>query len=53
MSTSTIKNSSKQFYLSLYFIVNTLLILAYPLLRLFTTAGNKNLRNQDYFGFSY
>ena len=45
--------SSKQFYFSQYFVINTLLILAYPMLRMFTSAGNKNLKHQDYFGFSY
>lgn len=45
--------SSSQFYLTPYFITNVLLLLAYPILRLYTTAGKKNLKHQDYFGFSY
>lgn len=44
---------SYQFYLSSYFITNTLLIFAYPILRLYTSAGKKNLKLHDSFGFTY
>lgn len=47
------KSASTQFYLSSYFITNLLLLLTYPVLRIFTTAGKKNLKHQDYFGFTY
>jgi hypothetical protein len=43
----------KQFYFSFYFISNVLLIFAYPILRLFTSAGNRDLKQADNFGFSY
>jgi hypothetical protein len=46
-------NSSSQFYLSSYFLINILLLLAYPILRLYTSAGKRDLKRQDYFGFSY
>ena len=46
-------SSSSQFYFTPYFIINLLLLVAYPMLRIFTAAGRKNLKHQDYFGFSY
>ena len=48
-----VRSSSSQFYLSSYFLVNILLLLVYPFLRLYTSAGKRDLKRQDYFGFSY
>jgi hypothetical protein len=48
-----VRSSSSQFYFSSYFLVNVSLLLVYPLLRLYTSAGKRDLKRQDYFGFSY
>ena len=41
------------FFASWYFLLNTLLVLSYPLLRLYTSAGERSLRNIDAFGLTY
>lgn len=41
------------YMLSTYFIINTLLVLAYPYLRLMTSAGQRSLKHEDNFGFTY
>ncbi len=41
------------FFTSSYVIVNTLLLLSYPFMRIFTSVGNRDLRNLDSFGFTY
>jgi hypothetical protein len=46
-------SASKQFYTSTYFITNVFMILIYPILRLFTTAGRRDLKHEDTFGFTY
>lgn len=38
---------------STYFIINALLLLAYPYLRLMTSAGERSLQHADQFGFTY
>jgi len=45
--------ASIQFYTSTYFITNVLMIVVYPMLRLFTTAGRRDLKHEDTFGFTY
>jgi hypothetical protein len=41
------------FFTSWYVIVNTLIIVSYPFLRIFTSVGSRNLRHLDSFGFTY
>lgn len=41
------------YLISTYFIINALLVLAYPYLRLMTKAGDRSLQHQDSFGFTY
>ena len=38
---------------STYFFSNVALVIAYPLLRLYTVAGNRSLKHYDSFGFTY
>jgi hypothetical protein len=38
---------------SLYFFINVSLVLAYPYLRLMTSAGDRPLKHYDSFGFTY
>jgi hypothetical protein len=38
---------------SLYFIINTALVLAYPYLRIMTSAGDRTLKVEDSFGFTF
>ena len=45
--------ASPSFYSSSYFIINSAMILSYPLLRLFTSAGGRDLKHEDIFGFTY
>lgn len=45
--------SGSNIYFSTYFIANTLLVVSYPLLRLYTEAGERDLRHKDNFGFTY
>jgi hypothetical protein len=47
------KAPDQQFFTSWYFIVNSVLLLAYPFMRLFTNAGRRDLRHLDSFGFTY
>ena len=48
------KMDGKASYLfSLYFITNSLLVLAYPYLRIMTSAGDRSLKHEDKFGFTY
>ena len=46
-------SGEQQFYFSKYFISNILLMFAYPILRTFTSAGKRDLKHADSFGFSY
>ena len=41
------------FFTSSYFLANLSLILVYPIMRLFTSAGQRDLRHLDNFGFTY
>ena len=41
------------FFTSSYFLANLGLILVYPIMRLFTSAGQRDLRHLDNFGFTY
>lgn len=41
------------YLLSTYFIINTILVLAYPYLRVMTKAGDRSLQHEDNFGFTY
>ena len=47
------KRPEKSFFTSWYFIINFLLVTCYPFLRLFTSVGDRSLRNVDSFGFTY
>lgn len=47
------KTPNLSFFTSWYVIVNYLLILSYPFMRLFTSVGNRDLRKLDSFGFTY
>ena len=47
------KTPEVAFFTSWYFLVNATLVFSYPLLRLFTSVGTRNLRNLDSFGFTY
>lgn len=47
------KVPSLSFFTSWYVIVNSLLIISYPFMRIFTSVGNRDLRNLDSFGFTY
>jgi hypothetical protein len=47
------KTPNLSFFTSWYVIVNSLLVLSYPIMRLFTSVGNRSLRNLDSFGFTY
>lgn len=41
------------YLLSMYFLVNAVLVLAYPILRMLTPAGSRSLKHYDAFGFTY
>lgn len=41
------------YIISVYFFVNVFLVIAYPLLRLYTVAGERSLKHEDSFGFTY
>ena len=41
------------FFTSSYFLTNFGLVLSYPLLRIFTEVGRRDIRQKDAFGFSY
>lgn len=47
------KTPDASFFTSWYFMINATLVLAYPIMRLFTSVGNRSLRNVDSFGFTY
>lgn len=47
------KTPEISFFTSWYFLINATLVLAYPLLRLFTSVGNRSLRMLDSFGLTY
>lgn len=47
------KTPSGSFFTSWYVIVHSLLIIAYPFMRFFTSVGNRDLRTKDSFGFTY
>lgn len=47
------KTPNLSFFTSWYVIINSLLILSYPFMRLFTSVGNRDLRKLDSFGFTY
>ena len=41
------------YILSTYFFSNIALVIAYPILRLYTQAGNRSLKHEDAYGFTY
>jgi hypothetical protein len=47
------KAPEPSFFTSWYVIANLLLIVAYPLLRIFTVVGRRDLRHLDAFGFTF
>jgi hypothetical protein len=47
------KTPEGAFFSSWYFLVNATLVFSYPLLRLFTSIGQRDLRNRDTWGFTY
>ena len=47
------KSPELNFFTSAYFLANAALILVYPVMRLFTSAGIRDLRHMDNFGFTY
>jgi hypothetical protein len=47
------KTPEISFFTSWYFLINSTLVLAYPIMRLFTSVGDRSLRMQDSFGLTY
>lgn len=47
------KSPDIDFFTSAYFLVNLALVLSYPVMRLLTSVGNRDLRHLDSFGLTY
>lgn len=47
------KTPSASFFTSWYFITNISLVAVYPITRMFTSVGDRDIRNIDQLGFTY